>query len=339
MDRSKDRRENSRSPVRSEAGLGPGRRDSHPKNDSAFDNILTVAPKPDIRVKDEPKKDDEPLLLVSGGMGGRVAVPPTGSDPLRDRLPPTVDQTAGSAAMMGTSFLTRGLTPHGMAMLDRTRMMAPFGLAHTVAPGMERHPHHLAMWADPFRDAYRSLDFHAHRMEFQREVEREREMIHRLNSMNPMMYQRDREPLQHDFSRHLEASALDRFQHLDRERQAALDRAKLNASLRPAEQAYLQSVGPGMFPSPLNPLVNSAVRSKSNSPMGGAMGVPPPLIPSASANNQNHAGQRSQGNSPAIHKLSTASPVVENSHDGSHGKSGTKKDPGSNAPELESQSR
>lgn len=276
-ERPKDRRDGSRSPVRAHNSSTDSRaRDrDFPKSDSsAFDNILnTSAPKvpaqavgvgADVRIKEEPKKDEDVVVIPSGpSVRDREREREREREKERERehrdREREIQRDRMNDAALANNYLARTLPlPHGM--LDRNRVPPggppppsfgippppphqhpphPQGHAGSAGSALER-AHHLAVWPSavvgPLRD-YRSLDFHTHHPPHHldmRDMERERDhMMPRFNPMAPMMFRErnDVVPQGHpqDYARH----------HLDAERfQLERDRTHANAVAAAAAAAY-----------------------------------------------------------------------------------------------------
>lgn len=224
-----------------------------------------------------------------------------------------VSQPAGINAKLTSDYLPRDVSaslppPIGLnpLLIDRNRMLGapPYGLP---PDRLGRHP--LAMW-DAMRDPYRNpLDFQQHRVDFQHELEREREqMLRRLHAANPLAPMidherfRDREPHAYERERReLEARReMDKIV-MERERVAAaaeLERGRV-PPVRPSENNISYPSIMCMYPRVASPVTNH----KNSSPQS-TVGIPPPLIPT-NGNNHSHT------NSPVVN--SKGSPIVENS--------------------------
>ena len=288
---------------------GPEERRDTNKIDSAFNDVHD---KSDVKVKLE-RKEDEVIMI------------------------------GGSEKRQNDILNAAGMShPHSHTMqsmqsiMERNRMLLPPGY------GMDRLPH-PGLWGNmnPFD---RSLDVNHHRMELQREMERERErMMHRFPNPLTQMIDHERFKEQQELmlrERELERRReLERMSHMDRERLGDLDRSKI-PPLRPADMFMhgmaAAAAGGLHLPHSGSPLLmnnnhnnnHTNSSSKSNSPSSAA-GAPPPLIPSNST--------RSHNNSPATNKPKpTASPLLNNS---SQDATKDKRDSDSRNNEIEAGSR
>ncbi|XP_067132300.1 autism susceptibility gene 2 protein isoform X2 [Centruroides vittatus] len=312
-EKSRERRETSRSPIRSSREPLPGSL----KNGSAFESSSIAPTKQEIKVKEERKEEDN----TSNSNSRDSAVSAISSVPSeRDRTRPS-DTPQSEATVAPADFSTRTtVPPHsstlGLNSLDRTHVMGPLGLGPDRPPHSQV-PHYwgpfnpattsaaIASSGSELRDHFRNLDFLQ-----SREIERERELMQRYiaTTRSSMMalptHERFRDV---EFSRQMSSVSvsnndpsvrdLERQRQLDRERQAvAFDRAKLlPPPLRPTDPPY--GHGPGIpsvtvassiFPSlaTSNPYLNSLCASSSNpgntkskSGTTPGNGIPPPLIP------------------------------------------------------------
>lgn len=274
------------------------------KHDSAFDlHGGNHVNKSDVKVKEERKDEHDDI---------RVVATTSNAEPRPAHMN---DYLSRFQMGMQPQF---GLSP---LALDRARMMS----ASFSMPGDPRLPRSPMMW-DSIRDPYRSaLDFQQHRMDFQRELERE-QMLHRLhNSSNPLGSMidherfRDRDLPGFDRERReMEARReMDRIVQLERERERVeLERTRM-PHLRPTENniesRYASAALGAMYPhlSSASPLTNhnsggSLPRSKNNSPSSNP-GAPPPLIPTN--------GTQSHGNSPVVNSKGSPLVVENTSHE------------------------
>ncbi len=199
--------------------------------------------------------------------------------------------------------------PTSMALsLERARLMTPY-------LGLERPPH-PSLW-NPLEKS--AID--QHRLELQREMERERDRIlHRFpNPLAPMIdHERIREQQEMLIRERAlrDRETLERMAVFDRERAAMMadiERSKLIPPLRPVDPFLSGGPPPPVSlyaprPGAGSPTVNHSSNhgSKTNSPSS-SVGAPPPLIPSGSI--------RAHTASPSTKPLKVpASPISHSNH-------------------------
>lgn len=207
--------------------------------------------------------------------------------------------------MLQNSYL--GLTSHhlpphaapphlGLGLLDRGRMVPP----HHYLPGLEPRPPGPSpvLW-NPF-DKASELN---HRFEMER-VERERmAMFSRLTGPMALMEQeRIKEHMireHHEREMELRRQYLERLPPYERER-LTLEKLRSDSLVAAAAASTLSP-----FSRTISPMFNHhlTASSKNGSPATLPPGIPPPLIPSASATASSGAGpSRSHDNSPSSTK-------------------------------------
>ncbi|KAK3082970.1 hypothetical protein FSP39_010339 [Pinctada imbricata] len=166
--------------------------------------------------------------------------------------------------LLGSSSMAN---PLSATLIERARMLSGSSYPLTT----DRVPAHSALW--------NSVD----RLQFQQDMERERErMLSRFQT--PLsIYEQDRLRKEDLLLQEERLRYLERFPMFERER-LSLDPRGLPPSMR-----HHEHLGPGHFPRTVSPMLN---HTKGGSPVC-APGAPPPLIPSTS---------RSHSNSPAVGK-------------------------------------
>ena len=274
---SDSQRSRSRSPLRN----GPD--ESHRKTDSA----LSDSAKSDIRVKEEPRKDI-PITLDEPPRRPELKL-----DPRPDLLHPYPPLTL----------------PHN-PLLDQMRPPNPY---------LPRPPGHPSLWnpfepRPPLPDLGVRLELGqrielSQRLDLQREVEaleRERLLQRFPNPLtaNPLATMISHERLrEHDLLMRQtilrERENMERIAHMERERAAEIERAKLAPGLRPGDPLGLSHPLYGT-----SSLLSNSVKPPQLGPMLGlGLGgtLPPPLIPSGTV--------RSHTNSPATPKTKPATPT------------------------------
>lgn len=323
-ERSRERRESSRSPIRS----------TH-KSDGAFDPNPS-GHKQDVKVKEEKREDDRNKESPSGSSNSErertKSSEPTLQEPVSDYMP-------------------RGMLPGlpiGLSSSEQSRLSGSLGAMSQVPPPpfWNPLPPPPPQSTSSASERYRSLE-----LQHARELDREQLMqkYASLSSVMPLLPERYREA---ELARHLsnsEAAAreVERQLQADRDRQV-YERTKLPPPpLRPNDPPYVPAPGlpatGGLFSSMSNPFLNSLCttnyppRTKPGSPGGIGNGIPPPLIPCVSQGGSPVTSSTTP--SPLHLKLGTSSnSTVENSRE--HYASKDRRDLTSHpATEIESQSR
>ncbi|XP_054707528.1 autism susceptibility gene 2 protein-like [Uloborus diversus] len=323
-ERSRERRDSSRSPIRS----------TH-KSEGAFDGN-TSTHKSDIKVKEEKKEDEhnkESATAVSGCSE-------------RERTKPSETSTHQEPVC---DYMSRGMLPGlptGLSSSEQARLAGSLGAMSQVPP-----PHFWNPLPPPppqsatsASERYRSLE-----LQHARDLDREQLMqkYASLSSVMPLMPERYREV---ELARQLSSSEatareIERQLQADRDRQA-YERTKLPPPLRPNDSPFVPPAGlppaGGLFSSLSNPFLNNLCgtnyppRTKPGSPGGIGNGIPPPLIPCVS-----------QGGSPVttsttpsplhIKLASSSNSTAETTRE--HYASKERRDMTSHSSEVESQSR
>ncbi|XP_025093042.1 RNA-binding protein 25-like isoform X1 [Pomacea canaliculata] len=174
--------------------------------------------------------------------------------------------------------------PLGFTLLDRTRMVPP---PHTYLPGLDPRPamSSPAMW-NPFDKTSQEIN---HRLELERERERERMAImSRLSGATSITLMEQERLKEQMFREHQERELELRRQYLERLQPYERERLSYEQKMRSME-AVFASAAYSPFARTISPMFNHHAAhhlptgSKSNSPASLAPGIPPPLIPSASA--------------------------------------------------------
>ncbi|XP_035221074.1 zinc finger CCCH domain-containing protein 13-like [Stegodyphus dumicola] len=323
-ERTRERRDSSRSPIRS----------TH-KSEGGFDSN-SVGHKSDIKVKEEKKEEDHSKeSVVTSGNSDRERTKsgePSHPDPVCDYMPRS---------------MLPGL-PMSLSSSEQARLAGSLGAISQVPP-----PHFWNPLPPPppqsaasASERYRSLE-----LQHARELDREQLMqkYASLSSVMPLLPERYREA---ELARHLSSSEaaareVERQLQADRDRQV-YERTKLPPPpLRPNDPPYVPPPGlppsGGLFSSLSNPFLNSLCgtnyppRTKPSSPGGIGNGIPPPLIPCVSQGGS--PVTTSTTPSPLHLKLGTSSNSnIENSRE--HYASKERRDLTSHsASEVESQSR
>ena len=267
-----ERRDSERSRSRSRSPLRNG---PDLKVDGLYGN--NSHERPEVRIKEE-RKDD--VMIIDSKE--RRPEPPKNDILAR--------MEGGKNSMLPPGY--GGLMPN--AMLDHRLL----GLYPPPAGGMGMPG--VAMERAPQAHLWHPFDINHHRMEVQREMEREKEEMLRRFGVAPI---REHERLRE----HQELLLRQQQQHRlvmeqqEREREGGGEPGKLPPPpLRPAD-LYIGALPPNNMCGPRthSPLVNH--NSKSNSPAS-TVGAPPPLISSG--------GGSSHSNSPSVIKAKAASPLT-----------------------------
>lgn len=181
--------------------------------------------------------------------------------------------------------------PLNMSMFDRTRMLAPASLL-----GPERVPVHPSLWNPVDKNP---LDIARHNLQLRQEMERESRLLN--SGLHPSLSASilDQVRMKEEIFYDQEHRFFDRLPYMDRER-LAYEQSKM-PQLRAAEQFSMNH-----FQRTMSPMYNHHMMGKGASPAL-MPGIPPPLIPSASATQS-----RSHTNSPSSGKSKGCSPSDSN---------------------------
>ena len=275
-------RSRSRSPVRN------GPTEDHQRDSSSRDSAF----KNDVRIKEE-RKDDHSIPILQNEIKDKRS--DIRNDILRSDLRSDLMNSHSVAGLMPPA--------NALQLLESRRMLSLAGY-----PGMLDRPPNPALW--PPLD--RGLDLTHHRLDFQREMERERErMLQRFPpSIGAMMEHESRIREHQEIQLRERVNIEARLAQMDRERAMAIemDRAKLplfrHEGLPPPTGLY-SSHSRGISPAVNHNHTNS--NSKSSSPSTNPTGVPPPLIPSSATLTPHN----SHSNSPSLAKGRSSSPAPE----------------------------
>ncbi|GFX45883.1 uncharacterized protein TNCV_3607441 [Trichonephila clavipes] len=303
-ERSRERRETSRSPIRTHKSDGGFEGTS--SNNTGSSGSSSHIKSSDIKVKEE-KKEDELQHSRDISAADRERTKPIDPDPVSE-------------------YMSRGMLPMGL-----------HGTMSHVPPSHFWNPLPPGAAAERYRQ---NLELH-HAREMDREQLMQKYAS--LSSVMPLLperYSQAEQLARHLASSDRE---VERQLQADRDRQV-YDRTKLPPPLRPNDPPYVPPPGlpqtTALFPSLPNPFLNSLCtpgyppRTKPSSPGGGINnGVPPPLIPCASP------VTASTTPSPLHLKMgTTTNSSMENSRE--HYASKERRDlPGHSIGEVESQSR